>query len=51
MRAGGNPEDVDATADRLTSTGRFAIDDISHYRWSIALRADQIHGLFSTFSD
>lgn len=50
-RRTGNPEDADATADRLTSTGLFSIDDICAYRWSTALRADQIHGLFSTFSD
>lgn len=47
----GRPEDVDATADRLRSTGLFVIDYICIYRWSIALTADQIHGLFSTFSD
>ena len=47
----GNPEDVDATADKLTSAGLFSIDDICVYPWSIALSADQIHGLFRTFSD
>lgn len=47
----GRPEDVDATADRLRSTGLFIIDSICIYRWSIALTADQIHALFSTFSD
>ncbi|WP_082959600.1 trans-aconitate 2-methyltransferase [Mycobacterium sp. E2462] len=47
----GKPEDVDATAYKLRSTGFFVIDDICAYRWSTALNADQIHGLFSTFSD
>jgi SAM-dependent methyltransferase len=47
----GSREDVDASANRLTSTGLFGVDDICVYRWSIALSAEQIHGLFSTFSD
>lgn len=47
----GNPEDADVTADKLTSTGLFSIDDICVYPWSIVLSADEIHGLFCTFSD
>jgi len=47
----GNSEDANATSAKLTSTGLFSIDDICVYPWSIALSADQIRGLFSTFSD
>lgn len=47
----GGAEDVDATADRLRSTGLFDIDDICTYRWTIGLNANQIHDLFSTFSN
>lgn len=47
----GNPEDVRATAARLTASGLFAVEDIGEYRWSIELDPEQVHGLFSTFSD
>lgn len=47
----GNPEDARATADKLTRAGLFSVDEICTYRWSIQLDADQIHSLFTTFSD
>ena len=47
----GNPEAVRETAARLTASGLFAVEDIGEYRWSIELDPEQVHGLFSTFSD
>nr|WP_293321965.1 class I SAM-dependent methyltransferase [Mycobacterium sp.] len=47
----GKREDAAATADMLTRTGLFSVDDVCAYRWSIQLDAEQIHCLFSTFSD
>jgi hypothetical protein len=47
----GNPKVAGATADKLTRARLFSVDEICAYRWSIQLDADQIHGLFSTFSD
>ena len=47
----GNPEDAGVTADKLTRAGLFTVDEICAYQWSISLDANQIHSLFSTFSD
>jgi SAM-dependent methyltransferase len=44
-------EDAATTADKLTRTGLFSLDDVCAYRWTIRLDANQIHRLFSTFSD
>lgn len=47
----GDPEDVDATAEKLTRSGLFSIDGIRRYGWAIDLTTDQIRRLFGTFSD
>jgi SAM-dependent methyltransferase len=50
-RAGVHAEDVAATRAELTRSGLFSVDDVSTYRWSIEMDADQVRRLFSTFSD
>jgi len=47
----GDPEDVDATAARLSASGLFTVEDVEVYRWSVELDARQVHRLVSTFSD
>ncbi|MGN6205546.1 class I SAM-dependent methyltransferase [Humibacter sp.] len=47
----GNPDDVEATAEKLARSRFFAVDGIHRYRWTIDLTTEQIRGLFSTFSD
>lgn len=47
----GNPEDREATAEKLTRSGLFSIDAAHCYRWTLEQTAGQIHALFSTFSD
>lgn len=47
----GNPEDREATAEKLTRSGLFSIDAVHHYPWTLEQTAGQIHALFSTFSD
>lgn len=47
----GDPEDVGATAARLSASGLFTVEDAEVYRWSVELGARQVHRLFSTFSD
>lgn len=44
-------EDLDATADRLTASGLFDVEDTATFPWSIAMDADQVGRLFRTFSD
>jgi len=51
VRRRGSLEDADATAAEITGSGLFTIDRLRHYRWSIDLTADQVRGLFGTFSD
>ncbi|MGW4367278.1 class I SAM-dependent methyltransferase [Nocardia takedensis] len=43
--------DTEAWATRLASTGHFTVTHRRRYAWSIALRTDQIHDLFTTFSN
>ncbi|WP_218001280.1 hypothetical protein [Nocardia thailandica] len=43
--------DTRAWADLLTASGHFATTHIRHFRWSIVMRTDQIHDLFTIFSD
>lgn len=50
-RAHQQAEDLDATADRLTDSGLFHVEDAATFPWSIELNADQIGRLFATFSD
>lgn len=47
----GNPEDAEVTVAKLTRTGLFSVEEVCEYRWSIQLDVNQIHNLFSTFSD
>jgi hypothetical protein len=35
----------------LTGGGLFVESHVDHFPWSIELDADQVHGLFSTFSN
>ena len=37
--------------ERLTSGGLFTLTHMEEMRWSIELRADQVHDLFTSFSD
>ncbi|WP_194819857.1 class I SAM-dependent methyltransferase [Nocardia sp. XZ_19_385] len=43
--------DTDRWVDRLTRDGHFGATHIEEFSWSITMRADQIHDLFTTFSD
>lgn len=47
----GSPEDVDATAARLSAAGLFTVEELSRFRWSIELDDDAVGALFRTFSD
>jgi SAM-dependent methyltransferase len=47
----GDAENAQAAADELTRAGLFSVDEICAYRWSIELDSNQVHNLFSTFSD
>ncbi|MFB7886570.1 class I SAM-dependent methyltransferase [Cellulosimicrobium cellulans] len=47
----GDPEDLGATTTLLTASGLFSVEDVGEYRWSVTLDAEQVHRLFSTFSD
>lgn len=46
-----NEFDTENWATRLAATGHFIRTHIEHFRWSVDLDADQIHDLFTTFSD
>jgi SAM-dependent methyltransferase len=50
-RPGPGELDTDEWVRRLTASGHFAVIHTAHFRWSIELDADQVHDLFSTFSD
>nr|WP_156608765.1 class I SAM-dependent methyltransferase [Auraticoccus cholistanensis] len=50
-RPGPDPQDVAATRERLTRGGHFTVDETTTYRWSVELDEEQVHALFSTFSD
>lgn len=50
-RPGPDPEDPVATASRLTGTGLFSVQHTAAFRWDIELSSEQVHDLFSTFSD
>lgn len=50
-RCGPDPEDPVATASRLTGTGLFSVEHTATFRWDIELSSEQVHDLFSTFSD
>ncbi|MFI6041117.1 class I SAM-dependent methyltransferase [Nocardia sp. NPDC051321] len=43
--------DTDAWIDQLTSSGYFSTTHVEHFRWTIELGTDQIHDLFTTFSN
>lgn len=36
---------------RLTSDGSFAVRHLEDFRWTVELDAQQVHDLFTTFSD
>lgn len=42
--------ETDAWVDRLTRSGLFAATHVDHFRWSVELSADDVRGLFTTFS-
>ena len=44
-------EDLDATLVALTRTGLFSRDAVHTFRWSVELDHQQVHRLFTTFSD
>ncbi|MBF6331143.1 class I SAM-dependent methyltransferase [Nocardia transvalensis] len=50
-RRGPGELDTDAWMDRLTSSGHFAAMHVEQFSWTIELRSDQIHDLFTTFSN
>ena len=50
-RSGPDAEDPVATAAALTRTGLFSADGTAVLRWSVELDAQQVRGLFGTFSD
>lgn len=50
-RPGPDAEDVDAMTAALTSRSLFVATQVHRYRWSIELDAQQVHDLFTTFSD
>lgn len=50
-RPGPDAEGVEAASIELSRTGLFTADDIFAFRWSIELDDEQVHRLFSTFSD
>lgn len=50
-RPGPDPEDVDATVAALTRAGLFTAEEVNRYRWSVELDEQQVHRLFTTFSD
>ena len=50
-RPGPGELDTEEWLRRLTRSGHFTENHTAHFRWTIDLDADQIHDLFSTFSD
>lgn len=51
QRPGIDAQDVDAVTDALTRSGMFRAEEVHRYRWSIELDEQQVHRLFTTFSD
>ena len=51
QRRSPDPEDLDATVERLTRGGMFELVQTSTYRWSVDLSAEHVRRLFGTFSD
>ena len=49
--ARGSAEDLAATADRLTASGLFDVEESATFLWDIELNAEQVERLFGTFSD
>jgi SAM-dependent methyltransferase len=47
----GNHEVMESTAEKLSRSGLFSVEQTHTYRWTIDLTSDQVRGLFSTFSD
>lgn len=50
-RQGLDAEDADAVRGALTRSGDFIAQEVHHYRWSVELDEQQVHRLFTTFSD
>ncbi|MHA7262210.1 class I SAM-dependent methyltransferase [Arthrobacter sp. TMN-37] len=51
VRPGPDELDTAGWVRELTRSGLFVHASTDHFPWSIELRADQVHGLFSTFSN
>ncbi|MCO1656505.1 class I SAM-dependent methyltransferase [Pseudonocardia humida] len=51
VRPGPGELDTARWAERLSASGAFAVVHVEEFRWRIDLGADQVHGLFRTFSD
>jgi len=43
--------DTEEWPQRLASSGEFTVVHVDHFRWSVDLNANEIHDLFSTFSN
>jgi SAM-dependent methyltransferase len=50
-RPGPGELDTEEWAQRLSSSGEFSVVHVDEFRWNIDLDADQVHGLFRTFSN
>lgn len=50
-RPGPDAEDASVTVAELTCSGLFRADAVRTFRWSVDLDAQQVHRLFTTFSD
>ncbi|MFD1517350.1 class I SAM-dependent methyltransferase [Pseudonocardia yunnanensis] len=51
VRPGPGELDTEDWARLLSSSGDFAVVHVEEFRWNIDLDADQVHGLFRTFSN
>ena len=51
VRPGPGELDTESWTQRLSSSGEFAVIHVDEFRWSVDLNADQVHGLFRTFSN
>jgi SAM-dependent methyltransferase len=50
-RPGPGELDTEAWVDRLTHSGHFTPTFVEHFHWALELSTDQIHDLFTTFSN
>lgn len=50
-RPGPGELDTAAWADRLSAGGLFAVSHVDHFRWTADLDVDEVHDLFTTYSD